>query len=217
MKAQMKAPQQGQKDTLLLLDFDGTIMFDENALATAAKAVTGREMLRGEIRKLDDETKKPIYHLAMTEYRHLMRPNPPVIELAKGSFGRKRVMVLTARLEDVSKETADLLRVCEMPYDELMLRPPELVFMDDEHWKADVIAGLLPKYRRIEVYEDKLDNLEHFADRFGIGTVGKGVNCLIDYFHVKRDGIVPLENRSGIGLVPKKARSDHEWFWQTIE
>lgn len=178
----MEARLTPRNKTLMLLDFDDTIMFNNTALPTAAKEVTGKEFKRGEIRKLDDKLKDPIYHLAATKYKHLMRPNESMIRLIDANIMDKDVIILTARLADVREDTLELLRTNSVQFDDIVMRDRELRLMDDEVWKTDQIREIIYPYSNVEIYEDKPDNIEYFKNVLG--------NHTINYFHVAKDGSI---------------------------
>ncbi len=50
--------------------------------------------------------------------------------------------------------------------------------MRDEEFKEAALLQLMPRYDKVEVYEDKLDNIRYFQKRLGEGA--------LSYFLVER-------------------------------
>lgn len=175
-----------RKTKLLLLDLDDTIMFNNSALSTAAKELTGRFLPRSEVRKLRSKIKRPIYDLAATKYTYLMTPNDPMLKIIKSNIGQNRVVILTARADSVRQNTLDLLSRHNVSFDELIMREEEFLEEDDEVWKADKIEKILETehHPEVELYEDKIDNIEYFMRQFD--------RAHINYFHVTPGGITSV-------------------------
>jgi|GEM_PF-1406955 hypothetical protein len=148
---------------LMLVDFDETIMFDNSALSSAGVEVTGKLLRRSEIKGLEDETRRGIYLLAADKYAYVMRPNHKIIELMGSEIAKKDVIILTARLDDIADGTLKLLRTYLVPFDELILRESDLAKMRDEVWKTNQVYELLKTYSKIDLYEDKLDNISYIC------------------------------------------------------
>ncbi|MGD0729224.1 MAG: hypothetical protein ABR981_04065 [Candidatus Micrarchaeaceae archaeon] len=175
-----------QQTKLLLLDLDDTVMFNNSALSTAAQELTGKFMPRSEVSKLARKIKRPIYYLAATKYTYLMTPNEAMLRTINAGINQKDVIILTARADSVLQNTLEMLGRHNIPYDQLIMREEKFLGVEDEIWKAEKIKEILEtgNYSQIELYEDKIDNIEYFMKQFNQEQ--------ISYFHVTPQGIIPL-------------------------
>ncbi|MDG6989660.1 MAG: hypothetical protein JRN21_10150 [Nitrososphaerota archaeon] len=145
--------------TIVVSDFDDTLMFSARAVAEAAENITGIRMTRKEVRALTQPLKGSIYQVAKIDYNHLFSPNRDAIEYVKEC---KRngcdIVVLSAGLVDFSDQVRDLLGEYGVPYDRLVLR--ESPQSSDEAWKKMMVASLADGYSKVILLEDKAENID---------------------------------------------------------
>lgn len=153
-----------RKDELIVVDFDGTLFFTEKCMKLAAMDVLHKELTYKQIRSLPVEIKSRIYDIAFTTYNHhsiLNRRLHRILE--RGAKCEK--MILTARKNNTDVLIRILLRKHGVKIDRLLSRKPKEMLLDDEVWKAEVLSKIVGEYKRIELYEDKMENIEHIGKR----------------------------------------------------
>ena len=151
-------------EKIVICDLDGTLVDDNIAIKEACKEILGKELDRKEVRKLNIEIKSKIYDSAQKKVE-LFVPKKEVIDLVnklkkEGFF----VIIMTARLDKVKKETEELLKRIGVNYDTLVIRKQEELKIDDEVWKAQKLKEFFGKEN---VYiEDKPENILFFIKAF---------------------------------------------------
>jgi hypothetical protein len=146
---------------LVIVDLIDTIVFTDQATKMASKDLGYGEMLRKDVRKLSKREKGNIYDRSMNLYWHLMEPNKKMLERMNERSTGNDIIILSADLETVRLGVEDLLKHHKAQFDRLILRPQEQKYLSDEIWKADRVIEIAPKYSKIELYEDKLENIYH--------------------------------------------------------
>ncbi|HIQ51067.1 MAG TPA: DUF2608 domain-containing protein [Nautiliaceae bacterium] len=151
-------------EKIVICDLDGTLVDDSVALKKASKEIIGKELDKQEIRKLNKSLKGKIYDLAQRKMNYFI-PKKRIINLvnklkSEGFF----VLILTARLNKVKKETEELLKKIGVNYDLLIMRNSEELKIDDEIWKKEKAKGFFGKEN---VYlEDKIENILFLMESF---------------------------------------------------
>lgn len=145
-----------------LVDLDGTLVDESEAIARAGMEVLGRRVSKAELRTLSRALKTRIYDLAITKFSGLMKPNEEVVRLVdtlrRSGF---KIVILTARLESTRRETESLLARIGVKYDELVMR--ESLDIKDEVWKTQVVRSYERTHDIVIVLEDKWDNVEYMV------------------------------------------------------
>jgi len=145
-------------EKVVITDLDGTLIDDNKALEEASFKILGKKLNKSKIRMLEKDKKAKIYNYAQKQL-DLLIPKNKVIEFINNLKNQGfYVIVLTARFEDVEKETEKLLNKIGLKYDRLILRKKEESNIDDEIWKKNVIKEYLAK--EMIFFEDKPENLE---------------------------------------------------------
>ncbi|MGI0134945.1 MAG: hypothetical protein ACREBW_08325 [Candidatus Micrarchaeaceae archaeon] len=144
-----------------LIDFDGTLFFTDKSLEHASVELMGKKLSRRQVRLLPRRTKSRIYELGFSKYRDLSVPNMRMIRLIKTRRGKMGVAVLTARLDGSQRDVRYLLNKNKVPTIKMIFRSRKDSRMHDEEWKLKIVGSLAKKYDRVELFEDKLDNIRH--------------------------------------------------------
>jgi hypothetical protein len=153
-----------------LVDLDGTLLFTEDAEGLAAQEVTGRRLRRSSIRKLDRQTKHMIYSLAQSKYADKATPNEK-LKKRLSRIDAANIVILTARHSDTRRHTVMALKKHGIVYGKLLCRSGKAKELDDEEWKLRVLKRYARAYGRVELYDDKADNLKYMRDRIGMPNV----------------------------------------------
>ncbi len=149
-----------RKDELIVVDFDGTLFFTEKCMRLAAKDVLHKDMTYKQIRALPVKIKSGVYDVAFTKYNHHSILNTKLHRILESSKKSEK-MILTARKNNTDTHIKGLLKKHKVKVDRLLSRKPQEMHLDDEVWKADILSNIVGKYKRIELYEDKMENIEH--------------------------------------------------------
>ena len=157
-------------DRIVLVDLDGTLLFTENSEGLAAKEVTGRKLKRSSIRKLDRQTKHKVYSLAQSKYADAATPNR-MLKRRLSRIDKANIVILTARHSDTRSHTVAALKKHGIMYGRLLCRSGKARELDDEEWKLKMLRKYSKAYSRVELYDDKIDNLEYMYDRIGMPNV----------------------------------------------
>lgn len=173
-------------DRVALVDLDGTLLFTENSEGLAAKEVTGRRLRRSSIRKLDRGTKHKVYSLAQTKYAGAATPNER-LKRRLSRIGESNVIILTARHSDTRRHTVMALKRHGIMYAKLLCRGGKARELDDEEWKLRVLKRYAKVYKKVELYDDKLDNLAYMRDRIGMPNVS--------FIKVSKDSIISFPRK----------------------
>ncbi len=145
-------------EKVIITDLDGTLVDDRKALEESSFKILGKKLDRSQIRKLEKEKKSKVYNYAQKQL-DLFIPKEKVISFINNLKNQGfYVVVLTARFNDVEKETEELLCKIGLRYDKLILRKREEINIDDEIWKNNIIKEFLAK--EMVFFEDKSENLE---------------------------------------------------------
>ena len=155
---------------IVLVDLDGTLLFTESSEGLAAKEVTGRRLKRSSIRKLDRQTKHKVYSLAQSKYADAATPNM-MLKRRLSRIGKANIVILTARHSDTRSNTVAALKKHRIMYGRLLCRSGKAKELDDEEWKLRVLTKYAKAYSRVELYDDKIDNLEYMHDRIEMPNV----------------------------------------------
>ncbi len=170
----------GKNKTAMLIDFDNTLFFTNALAIKASKELTGSELTINEIRALPWTKKRDIYGLAFFKYYMESIPNPVMIKRTASSTGKDKIL-LTAKTSATKSRIASLLASEGITMDAMIFRPERYLSKHDEEWKCDVVKRILKKYDKLEIYEDKKDNINYFKSNM------KGEN--IEYFLVSKKAI----------------------------
>ena len=157
-------------DRIVLVDLDGTLLFTENSEGLAAKEVTGRKLKRSSIRKLDRQTKHKVYSLAQSKYADAATPNR-MLKRRLSRIDKANIVILTARHSDTRSHTVAALKKHGIMYGRLLCRSGKARELDDEEWKLKMLRKYSKAYSRVELYDDKIDNLEYMYDRISTSNV----------------------------------------------
>lgn len=163
---------------IIVVDFDDTLFFTNECSRAACMEVLGKPLPKALVRKLKPRSlKHKVYDLAVSKYGHLARPNTKLIRILSKS-DRADVVVLTARLARARRHTMMLLNKHGVRYSRVIFRPNRLVDSKDEEWKLGKLNGFARKYKEIDVYEDKIDNINCF--KRGLKHGGKSRFVLVE-------------------------------------
>ena len=173
----------GKNKTAMLIDFDNTLFFTNALAVKASKELTGSELTIDEIRALPWTKKKDIYWLAFYKYYMESIPNDAMIKRTASSTGKDKIL-LTAKTPANKSRIASLLASEGITMDSMIFRPERYLSMHDEEWKCDVAKRILKKYDKIEIYEDKKDNIDYFKSNI------KSKN--IEYFLVSKNAVTKV-------------------------
>lgn len=169
-----------------LVDLDGTLLFTENSEGLAAKEVTGKRLRRSSIRKLDRETKHKVYSLAQSKYADAATPNEK-LKRRLSRIGKANIIILTARHSDTRRHTVIALKKHGIMYGKLLCRSGKAKELDDEEWKLRMLRKYAKAYSKVELYDDKPDNLAYMRDRIGMPNVS--------FIKVSRDSIASFPRK----------------------
>ncbi len=159
-----------KRGKLILLDFDDTLFFTHGAVRKAAEELLGRRNLsKRQIRKLPRPVKSKVYALAFSKYKHESKPNGLLLNRLRRSRKGYDVIVLTARLKNRHGDTLDLIKKHGVRIRGIDARRD--LALPDEEWKLRKIKHYLKKYRALEFYEDKKDNIDYIRSRIGAGNI----------------------------------------------
>ncbi|MDE1856430.1 MAG: hypothetical protein KGH49_04335, partial [Candidatus Micrarchaeota archaeon] len=92
-----------------------------------------------------------------------------------------RVVILTARINDSHKHVVYLLKKNKIAVADIIYRKRSELRIPDEEWKRRKVNVLAKKYAKIDLFEDKLDNINHMKS--GIDSDG------LSFFLVKNNTI----------------------------
>ncbi len=168
------------KKKVIIVDFDDTLFFTERCTSAGSKEVVGRAMSKAAIRKLEPGIKGRVYDLSSSKYSHLSRPNRKLIRILSRSKDSD-IVVLTARTERSRRPTVALLKKHKVPFDRAIFRENRLADTSDEIWKIGKINRFAGRYREIDFYEDKPENIAHFKH-------GLAHECKSTFILVEADG-----------------------------
>ncbi|MCL5101915.1 MAG: hypothetical protein M1544_00960 [Candidatus Marsarchaeota archaeon] len=146
-------------ETLLLVDFDNTLFFTDEIAVKAAAELTGKRMRIADIRALRKLEKNKIYRHAFSNYYMESVPNRAMLEALKVKHGP--IVILTAKTKGDRMRIAELLSQNGIKSDRIILRPEKYLMAHDEEWKLMEMRKLAKRYKNIEFYEDKIDNIEY--------------------------------------------------------
>ncbi|MEO2154792.1 MAG: DUF2608 domain-containing protein [Nanoarchaeota archaeon] len=153
-------------DKIAIVDLDGTLVFEDNAIKNASKIVFGKEISRNELRKMSREVKSKIYSIAQKNWQNYIKKEKVVNKVNELKNKGFIVIILTARKEDVKEETKKLLRSIGVNYDKLIMRSEEEMKLDDEVWKQQILDNLINNNtKEIVFFEDKPENIEFFIKK----------------------------------------------------
>jgi hypothetical protein len=153
-------------DKIAIVDLDGTLVFEDNAIKNASKIVLGKEISRNELRKMPREIKSKIYSIAQKNWQDYIKKERVINKVNELKNKGFIIVILTARKEDVKEETKKLLREIGVNYDELIMRSEEEMKLDDEVWKQQILNNLINNHiRKIVFFEDKPENIEFFIKK----------------------------------------------------
>lgn len=171
---------------VMFTDFDDTMFFTGNAIRRASKDITGKEMLRSDVRKLEGDKKGKIYDLAITKYSNLMQENKTITQIMEAASTCMRVEILTANpdLEEIRESMKKLLFRYNVFYDCLIQRHESYASASDQVWKMAYVNQEMRTYSKGYVYDDRLENLLYMKERIR--------QVEIEYIHVMTNRISPL-------------------------
>ncbi len=144
---------------LIVVDFDNTLFFTNRTSFLASKELFNIGLTHADIRKLPEDVRRSIYHLAATKYGEHSRPNKELHERLAGSRNAN-VMILTARHNSSDEHTMRLLKKHGVRIKRLRSRNSSEMGIDDGEWKGKVVSRIAGRYGEVDVYEDKLANIK---------------------------------------------------------
>lgn len=159
---------------LILIDFDNTLFFTDKAIERASKEILRKKLDGKMIRKLPREIKSKIYGLAFSKHRDHSIPNTKLMNrIAKKTDAR--IVILTARSKVVHRHVVHLLRKNGMTIPDIIYRKKSEFSIPDEEWKKRKITEFSKRYNRIDLYEDKIDNIKYIKS----GLDSKHINFFL--------------------------------------
>jgi len=171
------------KKKLIILDFDDTLFFTHGAVRKAAEELLGNKNLsKKQVRKLPTPTKTRVYSLAYSKYKHESKPNNLLLEHLRKSRKGYDIIVLTARLKSQHNNTLSLIEKHNIKIQGIQTRQDLAV--QDEEWKLQKIKYYLKKYPRLELYEDKRENIVYIKNKVNSEN--------IRYYLVTKNNIKPI-------------------------
>jgi len=174
----------------ILADFDDTLFFDRESLVYAARDLYQTVLKDGNVNKdnnlinnlkitieegklpkgFDKKWKNNLYTLAHTKYSDKLSPNEFLInyvsEMVKGGA---ELIILSARGEEVRKETEGLLNAYNINYSQIILA--ENHDLGDEEWKLLKIKKLREKYDHLVLFEDKEENIRYILNNLKVDNL----------------------------------------------
>ena len=146
---------------LIVVDFDNTLFFTDGAAILAYEELHGSKIEGKQLRKLPKPVKVNVYKLGYSKYRDFSVPNNKLIKrLAMDSDAK--VVILTARINDSHPHVKYLLKKHNVPISRIIYRLKKDLKMGDEQWKLGKLVPMMKRYEKVEIFEDKLDNIMHF-------------------------------------------------------
>jgi|GEM_PF-3463203 len=161
---------------LIIVDVDGTLVFNGEARAKANIDVTGMNPIPEDIYvKLPRSTKQTIHDLIASKYKRYLRPNKELIDIINGENGSK-VIVLTGRTSSVEQDTKETLDIMGLRYDELHTNPNKSI--RHTQFKSNKLKALTDGFNQVDIYEDNGHNIDVLKrqadDRFRFFLVNEG-------------------------------------------
>ncbi len=175
-------------EPLLIVDMDGTLFFMDEPIALASSEILGTRMSIEETRGLPSPVKRSIYDLSISKYASSSIPNVQMINLLREKSAASYIVILTARTESRYADSREVLEKTAIPFDRLICRGEKDAETHDEEWKSAEIGALLPDYPAVELYEDKLENIEYISQRLNSEKLRS--------FHVKPGSVSEVHTSS---------------------
>ncbi|MCL5009834.1 MAG: hypothetical protein M1433_02570 [Candidatus Parvarchaeota archaeon] len=151
---------------LLVLDFDDTLFFTEEALSLASEEVFGKRIPVSEIRKMENAVKQPFYEHTAVKYKEYLKPNGRLIGLSKTlKLKGYEVIVLSGRHEGQLEETKYSLDLHKIPYKAIILSKKGRTISNAE-WKARALSEYIPRYHEILFFDDDIANIKFIKKKF---------------------------------------------------
>lgn len=169
-----------KKTGLIVLDFDDTLFFVQRSIKIATKKLLNRTDLNKEdIRRLPKKIKGRLYELAYSKYKNYSKPNLLLIKRLEKLRKDNKIIVLTARGNNLSKDTFQLIRKHSILIDRVYHRKD--VNSEDELWKMKRLKNYSKFYRHVSLYEDKMENINFIRKALG--------SKKISYYYVTKKSI----------------------------
>lgn len=156
-----------RKRRLVVLDFDGTLFFTDKANIIASKEIFGRDLTRKQFRKLPNHSKNLVNTIVFSKYPDLIVSNRRLIRKIRNIQTNRDVILLTAKSPRFRKNVKRLTESTGIKFRNAYHRGN--LDIPDEVWKLNKIRSISGPYKSVEVYEDKLDNLDYISKRLKKG------------------------------------------------
>lgn len=156
-------------EKLIILDFDETLFFTFRAIQKAANEIIGmNNVSKEEIRRLPIKDKSKIYDLAYSKYVIDSEPNLKLIKYLETLDSNSKIIVLSAAGIILKSRALELIKKYKIKLDDVIFR--EDVSEADELWKLREIKKLSEGYGHVDIFEDKIDNIEYIRKNVPAGT-----------------------------------------------